>query len=364
MEVQRIGTRELGSERFALPYLIVEAGVNHEGDLDKAKQMVREAAEAGADAIKFQTYRASTLASKRSPAYWDTSEESTQSQFELFSKYDRFWGKEFAEIARYARELDIDFLSTPFDLEAVDLLEPLVPAYKIASADITNYPLLKYVAQKKKPILLSTGASTIDEIYRALETFGREGNDEIVLLHCVLNYPTMLENANIGMIADMKTVFPGYRIGYSDHTLPKNSREVLIYAWLLGASVIEKHYTFDKTLPGNDHYHAMDEADLRSLVNSFDMAAMILGSNSKHYLPSEEISRLQARRSLVSVRHILEGELIQADDIAIKRPGSGIPPAFLKHVVGGIALRDIEEDEVLEYESVRFTDGINPESRE
>ena len=318
--------------------------------------MIREAADSGADAIKFQAYRAEQLASKHSPAYWDASKEPTQSQFELFRKYDSFWTSEFSELASYAEEKDIDFLSTPFDHEAVDLLEPLVPAYKVASADITNFPLLEHIASKGKPILLSTGASTIDEIYKALDTCARRGNDEIVLLHCILNYPTQLENANIGMISDMRRIFPDYRIGYSDHTMAKHCKEVLIYAWLLGATVLEKHYTFDRSLQGNDHYHAMDEADLRSLMCSFETAMALLGSDAKHYLPSEKISRLQARRSLVCRRSITAGELIQADDIMIKRPGSGISPALLKHVVGGMALRDLAEDEILSFSSIRFTD--------
>jgi len=355
MEVRRIGTDELGAAPFERPYLIAEAGVNHEGDLAKAKQMIREVASTGADAIKFQTYRASQLASRQSPSYWDTSKEPTSSQFELFSKYDSFWKSEFAELAEYAENLGIAFLSTPFDLEAVDILEPLVPAFKIASADITIEQLLEHVASKKKPILLSTGASTISEIHRALEVCSLAGNEEVVLLHCVLNYPTDLHHAHLGMIADMCRIFPDHRIGYSDHTLSEHCTDVLVYAWLLGASVVEKHYTFDKTLPGNDHYHAMDKTDLQNVCASFDRARSLLGDRSKHFLQSEEISRMQARRSLVSRRCIRAGESIRAEDIAMKRPGTGIPPSMLPHVVGGKALRDLDEDEILEFDSIQFS---------
>lgn len=350
----KLGKRIVGGEQPSRPYIIAEAGVNHEGDIEKAKLMIRQAASAGADAIKFQTYKAESLASKYAPAYWDTTKETTQSQYRLFKKYDRFWREEFETLANYAAKFGLDFLSTPFDFEGVDILEDLVPAYKVASADITNYPLLKYIASKGKPILLSTGASTISEIYRALEVITEQGNDQVVLLHCVLNYPTPLENANLGMIWHMKRVFPDYVIGYSDHTLPKYSKEILLVAWLLGAQVIEKHFTFDKSLPGNDHYHAFDEQDLREFIKRVEFTLQSMGNFKKHYLPEEEMSRLYARRSLVAVRSIKKGEKLSRYDIAIKRPGTGIPPALLDFVVGAEALRDIKEDEVITFDAIRF----------
>ncbi len=355
----KLGKRIVGGEQPSKPYIIAEAGVNHEGDIEKAKLMIKQAANAGADAIKFQIYKAESLASKYAPAYWDTTKETAQSQYRLFKKYDRFWREEFETLANYAAKFGLDFLSTPFDFEAVDILEDLVPAYKIASADITNYPLLKYIASKGKPILLSTGASTISEIYQALEVITEQGNDQVILLHCVLNYPTPLENANLGMIRHMKRVFPDYVIGYSDHTLPKYSKELLLVAWLLGAQVIEKHFTFDKTLPGNDHYHAFDENDLRAFTKRIDFVLRAMGSFRKSYLPEEEKSRLNARRSLVAKRPIKKGTKIMAEDIEIKRPGTGIPPALLDYVIGGTALRDIDEDEVLEFDAVRFSISKN-----
>lgn len=355
MRTIRIGHRLLTRDEISRPYLIAEAGVNHEGSVEKAKLMIEQAARAGAAAIKFQTYKAERLASKYSPSYWDLREEPTKSQYELFKKYDRFGDAEFQELAEYAKQEGIDFLSTPFDLEAVDLLESLVPAYKVASADITNYPLLRHIASKGKPILLSTGASTISEIYQAIEVINGQGNDQVVLLHCVLNYPTEVQNANVGMIRHMTKVFPDYIIGYSDHTLPEDSQDILLFAWLLGAQVIEKHFTFDKTLPGNDHYHAFDENDLRAFTKRIDFALRAMGSFRKSYLPEEEKSRLNARRSLVAKRRIRKGTKITAEDIEIKRPGTGIPPALLEYVIGGTALRDIDEDEVLEFDVVRFS---------
>ena len=346
----KIGKRYIDTDNpFEKPYLIAEAGVNHEGSMEKAKLMIEQAAHSGADAIKFQSYKAEKLASKYSPSYWDTSKEPIRSQYELFKKYDKFWKKEYEELASYAETFNIDFLSTPFDFESADFLEPLMPAYKIASSDITNLPFLRYIARKGKPIILSTGASTVSEIWRAIEVIREEGNDQIVLLHCVLNYPTAIKNANLAMIADMKRKFPDFVIGYSDHTLPDKIEEVLITAWLIGAQVIEKHFTFDKTLQGNDHYHSMDADDLEKLVKKIELIRKILGKREKHYLDSEIVARRNARRSLVAARYIPKGKVIEKDDIAIKRPGTGVPPDLYDVVVGSIASRNIEEDEILRF---------------
>jgi sialic acid synthase SpsE len=355
MRTLTLGRKAVTKGEISKPYFIAEAGVNHEGDLKNAMLMVEQAARAGADAIKFQTYKAERLASRFSPAYWNTQKEPTRSQFELFEKYDRFGREEFKEIAGHAKECGIDFISTPFDFEAVDFLEELVPAYKIASADITYYSLLRYIAEKGKPILLSTGASTISEIYAALEVIEKAGNDQVVLLHCVLNYPTPLENANLGMIWHMNKVFPDHMIGYSDHTLPQYSKEILLIAWLLGAQVIEKHFTFNKLLPGNDHYHAMDESDLIEFQKSIDFSLKTMGSFRKHYLPDEIQSRQNARRSLVAARSIKKGEHLGLSDIEIKRPGTGISPVLLDLIVGTEALRDIDKDELISLNAIKFS---------
>lgn len=339
---------------FRKPYIISEVGVNHEGDMDKAEQMIREVAQAGGDAVKFQAYKAETLASKYSPAYWDTSKEKTKSQYELFKRHDSFWRSEFEELAEYSHKNKVDFLATPFDIESVDFLEPLVPSYKIASADITNKPFLEYVARKEKPVLLSTGASTISEIWRAVEWMKNNGNEDITLLHCVLNYPTDYKDANLGMIKHMAEIFPDYVIGYSDHTLPEYTNDALISSWYLGAMVIEKHYTWNKTLPGNDHYHAMDYQDLKSLVEKIELNQEILGHYQKKYLESEDDSRKYARRSLVAARFIGKGITITPDDVTWKRPGTGIPPWMIDEVIGSEASEDIQEDEILKMGKIKF----------
>ena len=244
------------------PYVIAEIGVNHEGSLATAKQLIELAHEGGAHAAKFQSYKANTLASKHSPAYWDTTKEATLSQHELFQKYDNFGAAEYIELADHAKKVGIDFVSTPFDDEAVDYLAPIVSFYKIASADITNTPLLRRVARIGKPIVLSTGASTLDEVDGAIETLGVAGATDIALLHCILNYPCENVNAHVRMIGGLQDRYPNHIIGYSDHTVPDAEMTAMSIAYALGAVVLEKHFTHDKSLPGNDHYHAMDVHDL------------------------------------------------------------------------------------------------------
>lgn len=341
-------------KRDDLPYIISEVGVNHEGSMDLAKQMIEEISKAGGDAVKFQAYKAKTLSSKNSPAYWDTRKEKTESQYKLFKKHDKFNKQDFEELADYAKHYNIDFLATPFDNNSTDFLDPLVRYYKIASADITNKPLIEYITHKKKPIILSTGASNISEIWRTIEWIKNIGDNEIILLHCVLNYPTTYEDTNLGMIKHMKKIFPDHTIGYSDHTLTDNINDVLLTAWHYGASIIEKHYTFDKTLLGNDHYHAMDYNDLKNIIDKFRFNKQITGKYFKEYLESEVNSRKYARRSLVAAKYIPKNKIIEDSDLTCKRPGIGIPPWMIDNVIDGVALKDIKEDEILTYDKLKL----------
>jgi len=327
------------------PYIIAEAGVNHEGNIDLAKRLIDDAKEGGANAIKFQTYKAETLASKDSPPYWDTSKESTQSQYELFRKYDKFWKNEFELLKKYCDEADIEFISTPFDIESAKFLNDLMDVFKISSSDITNKPFIEYICQFGKPIILSTGASYLYEIQEAVSWIDKYKNP-LALLHCVLNYPTLDENANLGMILGLKKAFPDKIIGYSDHTLPKNMKTLEI-ATMLGAVIIEKHFTFDKSLQGNDHYHAMDKDDLKYFNKKLDRIFSLLGRFEKTSLDVEILARKNARRSLVAKRDIPKGKIIEAEDLTFKRPASGISPKFIDDVIGKRALADIKEDEIL-----------------
>jgi N-acetylneuraminate synthase len=340
----------LGQNQVVRPYVIAEAGVNHEGNMDMAKRLIDEAREGGAHAIKFQSYKAETIASKDSPSYWDTSKESTKSQYELFKKYDKFWKKEFEALKEHCDKTDITFLSTPFDVESAAFLSPLMDTFKISSSDITNKPFIEFICNFKKPIILSTGASDLSEIEEAVGWITEKGNP-LGLLHCVLNYPTEDKNANLAMILDLIKKFPLHRIGYSDHTLPKDMK-TLETAVLLGASILEKHFTHDKTLPGNDHYHAMDKKDLKFFNQNLDHLFELLGEEEKRSLPSEDSARQNARRSLVARQHISAGKRIQPEDITWKRPAAGISPREIDKIINSKTAKDIPEDTILQWSDI------------
>lgn len=347
-----LGKRKINS--FSKPYIIAEIGVNHEGSLKLAKKMIRLAKKGGADAAKFQSYKAETLASKNSPAYWDIKKETIKSQFELFKKYDVFSKKEYKKLASYSKKIGIDFISTPFDDNAVDYLNPLVPFYKISSSDITNIPLLKKISRKRKPIVLSTGAATISEIKNALRTIKSNGVNKVVLMHCILNYPTMDINANLRMIKGLKKTFPNNLIGYSDHTIPDKNLSPLITAYILGAVVLEKHFTFNKLKSGNDHYHSMDFKNLINFKKDLKKINFLLGKNeNKHPIKSENISRKNARRSIVLKTNLEIGEKIKKNNIICKRPGIGISPEYWNKVIGRIAKKKLKADHILKWSDIR-----------
>ncbi len=332
------------------PYLIAEIGVNHEGSIDKAKMLVELAKEGGANAAKFQTYKADSLASKNSPYYWDLSKEKTTSQYQLFKKYDSFGPDEYEILAEHCKKIDIDFLSTPFDEKSVEFLDPLMPAYKIASADITNLPLLEAVAKKTKPIFLSTGASNLEEINYAIKIINQNGNNKVALLHCILNYPTSNDNANLLMIKGLRKSFPNNIIGYSDHTLPLNNMMSLNTSYILGARIIEKHFTHDKSLEGNDHYHAMDVEDLKLFKKNLLNLKELIGSNyEKKAIESEKIAIKNARRSIVLKKNVNKNEILTNDILICKRPGTGISPKELKNVIGRSVKSSLKEDHILQW---------------
>lgn len=342
------------------PYFIAEVGVNfydtakslNISPLEAAKLYILEASKSGADAVKFQSYKADTIVSKKSPAYWDMTKEPTTTQHGLFKKHDSFDRDDYMLLCEYAKTLNIDFMSTPFDFASADYLDEMIDIYKISSSDLSNIPFIEYIAKKGKPIYISTGAAYISEIDRALRAIQGAGCKEICLLHCVLSYPTKNEDANLNMIKHLKDSFPNVEIGYSDHTMPDETMTILSTAYLLGATVIEKHFTLDKSLPGNDHYHAMDPVDLEKAVNNFKTIDSVLGQYEKTVLKCEEVPRREARRSLVLTRTMKMGEIISENDIMIKRPGTGISPEHIDIVVGRRLNQDCEEDTVLLWEHV------------
>ena len=336
-------------------YIIAEIGVNHEGSLEKAMLMIRQASIGGADAVKFQTYKADLIASPDSPSYWSLNHESTDSQYKLFQKFDSFGESDYKILKDYCDELEIEFLSTPFDLEAVDYLDKLVPFYKISSSDITNIPLLKKIASKKKSILISTGASTDEEIQIALSYLYKYGAPEISLLHCVLNYPTEDNLSNLNRINKLSQSFPNELIGYSDHTLPGTSCPALIYAYSIGAVILEKHFTYDKTLKGNDHYHAFDQADLATLRGNLDRIHQMKTSNSSDFA-NELVARKNARRGIYAKAKIEHGWKLSEDMIITLRPISGISAIEWDNVIGKVAKKTIFPGEPITFDNVQFND--------
>lgn len=332
------------------PYLIAEAGVNYENSIHEALKMIEEAANAGADAIKFQSYKANKIASIYSPSYWDLNKESTTSQHELFEKYDSFNKKEYEILAEKSKECGITFLSTPFDFDFADELIPLMPVVKIASADLTNLPFLKHIAKKGKPMILSVGASNLGEVQQGLDVVLNEGIKDVALLHCVLSYPTAPENANLNIINQLKIIYPELVIGYSDHVPPHFDCIALTTSWLLGARIIEKHFTLDKTKLGNDHYHAMDPDDIRNFRKQCDFVTSILGQSKKEVLPCELDARKQARRSIVASRDLSKGTIITENDFMIKRPGTGISPENIDIILGKKIICDVKYDELFQWE--------------
>ena len=342
------------------PYVIAEAGVNFYDTaklrgvtpLEEAMHYVDKAKEAGIDAIKFQSYKANTIASKNSPAYWDTTKETTQSQYELFTKFDSFGEEEYRALYEHCKKVGIDFMSTPFDYASADYLDDMVDIYKISSSDLSNLPFITHIAKKGKPIYLSVGASYLSEVEQAVRTIRETGNNQIALLHCVLSYPCKNEDANLRIISTLKRIFPDITIGYSDHTLPDDTMTILTTAYLLGAEIIEKHFTLDKSLPGNDHYHAGDPEDFRKAISNFRLVNTVLGQSEKTVLPCELIPRREARRSLVLTRDMKKGEVITETDLIAKRPGTGISPTYQNIVIDRALLQDCPEDTVLTWDMV------------
>lgn len=342
------------------PYLIAEMGVNFYdtakvlgiSPLDAAKLYIDKAAEVGIDCAKFQAYKANTIVSKNSPAYWDTTKESTKTQYELFLKYDTFGETEYSELCDYTHAKGMDFTATPFDYASVDYLEHMIDFYKISSSDLSNLPFIGYIGAKRKPVYMSVGAAYLSEVDEAVRALQESGCRDIVLFHCVLSYPTAPQNANLRIIKTLKKDFPNVRVGFSDHVAPDNTMMTLATAYLLGADVIEKHFTLDKTLPGNDHYHAGDPKDFKKAIDNFKWIDTVLGSGEKTVLDCELIPRREARRSLVLTRDMRAGEVIKADDVIPKRPGTGISPKYTEIIIGRKLLRDLKEDTVLTWDMV------------
>lgn len=349
-----MGYQSLNERLNQKVFIIVEIGCNFEGDIDRAAEMIRAAAAAGVDAVKFQTFVPEKLCAKSAEKFWEIDGCPGETQLEEFQEAPILSLEEYKHLQQVAEGAGVIFFSTPEDEGSADLLESLdVPLFKISSMNITHIPLLKHVARKKKPIILSTGASTIGEIDLAVKTLYEAGCPEVVLLHCITNYPTLDENVNLRMISHLRKIFPNIPIGYSDHTLPENGEGILAAAVALGARVLEKHFTFDQARPGYDHKISSDYLNIRRVVAQVRRVEAALGNRIKAPAPSEAKARLHARRSVVVSRDVRKGTVLSVDMLEVKRPGTGIEPAFLEKVIGMRINKDVEADTILTWDHLK-----------
>jgi len=339
----KIGAKFVGASDPT--YVIAEAGVNHNGSLARAKDLIKKAAKAGADAIKFQTYTAEKLVTKKAPRFWDWKGEKKKAgtQYDSYSLLDKFPLRYYPELIRTCRKYGIEFLSTPFDEDSADALVKFgMKAIKVSSSDVTNLQFLSHLAKHKIPILLSVGASTMGEIEDAVSTIEKTGNKKIVIMQCTLIYPTPFEHANLRVIPTLASIFPEYPTGLSDHTLGTHIPPAAV---ALGARVIEKHYTVDKTLPASpDHHLSVDPPELKEMIQAIRHVEAALGVSRKYVLPAERHTYLYDKRSLVTACDIRKGQKITKAMLAYKRPGTGIRPKFLDDVIGRVARNDIPAD--------------------
>jgi sialic acid synthase SpsE len=332
-------------------YVIAEAGVNHNCDVQLGYKLIETAGAAGADAIKFQSYTAGKISTRLAPRYWIEPEDPQGTQWDTFDKLDKLSDRDFKALLGHARQVGLTAFSTPFDDEAVDFLASLeVPAFKIASADLTCHGLIERSARVGKPMILSTGTSTLAEVEEALGVCARAGNEQVVLLHCTLKYPCPPEGINLRMMEHLMRAFPGVPVGLSDHSLGISVPQAAV---ALGACMIEKHYTVDKTLPGSpDHHLSVDPPEMKAMVEGIRTVEKALGRAQKGLEPLETEAHRFARRSVTSAAPIPRGTVITRAMLTYKRPGTGISPRFLDLVVGRTARVDIPEDTTLTWDMV------------
>ena len=327
-------------------YVIAEIGGNFT-TLDEAVRLIDAAADCGVDAVKLQTYRAETVASKL--ATFDMENTGVASQFELFKRY-AIDADMHDRVFKYAEGKGLDWFSTPSHESDLELLEGLgVGAHKIGSDDAVNLPFLRAVARAGKPMLLSTGMCTLDEVRESVDAILGEGNENLILLHAVTSYPTHPENVNLRAMQTLMAEFPRLAIGYSDHTL---SPVACLCAVALGARVIERHFTYDKKADGPDHRLSADPAEMKWLVEAVRAFEIMRGSGIKRPADSERTTRRNNRKSLVVTRKVLAGQRLGIGDVAVKRPGYGIPPKYSDQVLGRAVARDLDEDAVLTWEDL------------
>ncbi len=332
-------------------FLIVEAGVNHNGQLSIAKKLIEIASKVKVDAIKFQTFITENLILNGAPKvkYQKRSEDDDENFFEMIKKYE-FSKNDFKILKEYCSEKGIIFLSTPFDETSVIWLEELnIPAYKVGSGDMNNFPLLELICSMKKPILLSTGMATLKEVKHSVRFIKSMGVNDIIVFQCTTNYPSSYEEINLNVIDTYKKEFPDLLIGFSDHSL---GIEVSIGAVCKGVKVIEKHFTLDKNMEGPDHKASMNPQELHDWVKAIRNIEKALGSGVKGPSETELKIALIARKSIVSIKDLKKGDILTTENISIKRPGTGISPIFFKKCIGKKVKNDIPIDSVIKWDEI------------
>ncbi len=327
-------------------FIIAEAGVNHNGDLETAKSLVEEAAKAGADAVKFQTFKAEALVTKdaKKADYQMETTERTESQYDMLKKLE-LTPDMHEQLIAYCKEKHIMFLSTPFDIDSLHyLIQCGVEIVKVPSGEVTNYPFLREVGRTGKRVIISSGMSTLEEIKEAVDVLKNNGSTDITVLHCNTEYPTPYKDVNLQAMLTIKNEL-GAAVGYSDHT---QGTEVPIAAAALGAVVIEKHFTLDRNMEGPDHKASLEPEELRAMVRAVRNIETAMGDGTKKPSESEKKNIEVARKSIVAKRPIRKGEAFSEDNLTTKRPGSGISPMRWNEIVGKTAVRDFTEDELIE----------------
>lgn len=346
-------TRSKKVYNFCEPYIIAEIGANHNGDMDLAKTIIKAAVECGADAVKFQSWTPESLIAKeeydRNTKYNDSPKKHFGSLKEMVEKY-YLRTEQHYELKEYCDDLGVDFSSSSFSNNEVDLLDDVGVFYhKVASMDLVNIPLLKHVASKGKPILLSTGMGSLSEIEKAILTIENEGNDQIILLHCVSIYPPDYKDINLNNITMLQNTF-GYPVGFSDHTI---GTSIPLASVALGACVIEKHFTTDKDLPGWDHSISADPVELKVISTESKNISKSLGSFRRIVSQAEEEKKIKFRRSIVVTKDLKKGHRITAADLTSKRPGTGISPDYMNMIIGKELISDIQQDSLLKWSNIK-----------
>lgn len=327
-------------------FIIAEAGVNHNGDINLAKKLIDEAKKAGADAVKFQTFKAKNLASKdaKQAKYQEKNIGKSEDQQSMLKKLELSY-EEFKELASYCKKIGIEFMSTAFDFESIEFLKSLdMKMWKVPSGEITNLPYLEKIAGLNLPVIISTGMSTMNDVRAAVKIFEEKNSRELTILHCTTEYPAPFNEVNLNAMVSLEREF-SYKVGYSDHTM---GIEVPIAAVAMGARMIEKHFTLDRNMEGPDHKASLEPQELSKMVSSIRNVEKALGNGVKEPSDSEMKNREVARKSIVAKGEIKEGEIFSSDNLTTKRPGNGISPMKWYEIIGMKAKRDFMEDELIE----------------